>query len=173
VGLGPFKQGVPEDVWLQAAEKQVAEDGAEQYLVNMLFTLKESFKQIKGHPSRDISIETDNAISTGVGPFPRLVPDEQWIRASAAKMREQGVTVFMREQLCVILQNPVVRGFASTHKLIKRIAGGVEIGALAQNRVQRFAREGSANAVLFILRQRVTSITFSLQTPIIVRQSGI
>jgi hypothetical protein len=99
VGLGPFKQAVPEDLWLKAAEKQVAEYGAEQYLVNVLFMLKESFKRVQGHPPRDVSLETDNIIATGVGPFPCLISDEQWVRASTAKLREQGVTVFMRHQL--------------------------------------------------------------------------
>jgi hypothetical protein len=99
VGLGPFKQVVAEDMWLQAAEKQVAEEGAEQYLVNVLFMLKESLKKLQSHPQRDIGLEVDNAVATGVGPFPRLISDEQWIRASAAKMRQQGVTAFMRAQL--------------------------------------------------------------------------
>ena len=99
VGLGPFKQIVPEDLWLKGAEKQVAEHGAEQFLVNVLFMLKDSFKRVQGHPSRDVSLETDNIIATGVGPFPCLISDEQWVRASAAKLREQGVTVFMRDQL--------------------------------------------------------------------------
>jgi hypothetical protein len=99
VGLGPFKQAVPEDLWLNAADKQVAEQGAEQYLVNVLFMLKESFKPVQGHPPRDVSLETDNIIATGVGPFPGLISDEHWVRSSAAKLREQGVTVFMRDQL--------------------------------------------------------------------------
>ena len=99
VGLGPFKQAVPEDLWLKAEEKQVAEYGAEQYLVNVLFMLKESFKRVQGHPPRDVSLETDNIIATGFGPFPCLISDEQWVRASAAKLRDQGVTPFMRDQL--------------------------------------------------------------------------
>ena len=99
VGLGPFQQAVPEDLWLKAAEKQVAEYGAEQYLVNVLFMLKESFKRVQGHPPRDLSLETDNIIATGVGPFPCLISDEQWVRASAARLREQGVIPFMRDQL--------------------------------------------------------------------------
>jgi hypothetical protein len=98
-GLGPFKHAVPEDLWLKAAEKQVAEYGAEQYLVNVLFMLKESFKRVQGHPPRDVSLETDYIIATDVGPFPRLILDEQWVRASAAKLRDQGVTRFMRDQL--------------------------------------------------------------------------
>ena len=71
----------------------------EQYLVNMLFMLKESLKELKIHPQRDVRIEADNPAATGVGPFPRLISDEQWIWASAAKMRQQGVTPFMGDVL--------------------------------------------------------------------------
>ena len=66
---------------------------------NVLFMLKDSFKRLQGHPPRDVSLETDNIIATGVGPSPCLISDEQWVRAAAAKLREQGVTVFMRDQL--------------------------------------------------------------------------
>ena len=31
--------------------------------------------------------------------FPCLISDEQWVRASAARLREQGVIPFMRDQL--------------------------------------------------------------------------
>jgi hypothetical protein len=99
VGLGPFKQIVPEDLWLKGAEKQVAEHGAEQFLVNVLFMLKDSFKRVQGHPPRDVTLETDNIIATGVGPFPSLISDEQWVRAAAAKMRDHSVSPFMRDQL--------------------------------------------------------------------------
>ena len=51
VGLGPFKQIVPEDLWLKGAEKQVAEHGPEQFLVNVLFMLKDSFKRVQGSRS--------------------------------------------------------------------------------------------------------------------------
>lgn len=95
-GLGPFPQVVPENIWLKAAEKQVAEEGAEQYLVNMVFMLKESFQHVRGHPGRDISVELDDVVATGVGPFPSLISDEQWVRAAADKMRTQGVINFMR-----------------------------------------------------------------------------
>ena len=95
-GLGPFPQVVPDNTWLKAAEKLVAEQGAEQYLVNMLFMLKESFRQVRGHPARDISIDADNVVATGVGPFPSLISDEQWVRAAAEKLRAQGASTFMR-----------------------------------------------------------------------------
>jgi len=95
-GIDPFPQIVPEDLWLKAAEKQVAEEGAEQYLVNVLFMLKASFQHVRGHPARDVSVEADNVVATGVGPFPKLISDEQWVRAAAEKLRIQGAGHFMR-----------------------------------------------------------------------------
>lgn len=95
-GLGPFPQVVSDNIWLSAAEKQVTEEGAEQYLVNMLFMLKESFQHVRGHPGRDISVELDDVVATGVGPFPGLISDEDWVRAAADKLRAQGTGNFMR-----------------------------------------------------------------------------
>jgi hypothetical protein len=96
VGIGPFKEIVPEDIWLRAAEKQIAAEGAEQFLVNMVFMLKASFVTVQDHPLRDVSIHADNIIATGVGPFPALISDEQWIRTAAVKLREQGAGPFLR-----------------------------------------------------------------------------
>ena len=87
VGLGPFKQAVPEDLWLKAAEKQVAEYGAEQYLVNVLFMLKESFKRGQGHPSRAATTSTKTPSDAPPRPCPRTVWAARLSEAPYGRMR--------------------------------------------------------------------------------------
>jgi len=43
-GVGPYPGLVPEAAWVHAAARTIHEDGAEQFLVNMLEMLRESFE---------------------------------------------------------------------------------------------------------------------------------
>ena len=43
-GVGPYPGLVPEAAWVHAATRTIREDGAEQFLVNMLQMLRESFE---------------------------------------------------------------------------------------------------------------------------------
>lgn len=40
-GVGPFPRMVTDDAWVRACAGLIEEDGAEQFLVNMLFVLRE------------------------------------------------------------------------------------------------------------------------------------
>ncbi len=42
-GVGPFPAIIPEEKWVQAAAMRIREDGADQFLVNMLHVLRASF----------------------------------------------------------------------------------------------------------------------------------
>ena len=46
-GIGPYPPLVPEDAWIHTAARTIASEGAEQFLVNMLEMLRQSFE----HPS--------------------------------------------------------------------------------------------------------------------------
>jgi hypothetical protein len=43
-GLGPYPAMITDEEWVKAAVKLIEEDGLEQFLVNMLFVLRESLK---------------------------------------------------------------------------------------------------------------------------------
>jgi hypothetical protein len=43
-----------------------------------------------------------NPIYTGIGPFPRLVEDEAWVRACAKLIEEEGPQQFPVNLLCVL-----------------------------------------------------------------------
>jgi hypothetical protein len=43
-GLGPYPATITDEQWVMAAVKAIQEDGSEQFLVNMLFVLRESLK---------------------------------------------------------------------------------------------------------------------------------
>jgi hypothetical protein len=43
VGIGPFPGLVDDETWVRAAARMIAEEGAEQFLVNMLYVLRQSF----------------------------------------------------------------------------------------------------------------------------------
>jgi hypothetical protein len=45
-----------------------------------------------------------NPICAGVGPFPRLVSDEQWVRAAVQAIREDGAEQFLVNLLHVLRQ---------------------------------------------------------------------
>lgn len=60
-----------------------------------------------GTPPEDLSPEAVkgilvNPIYTGVGPFPRLVPDEVWVRACAQLIAEEGAQQFLVNLLFVL-----------------------------------------------------------------------
>jgi len=42
-GIGPFPQLIDDEQWVAAATKAIQEDGPEQFLVNMLYVLRETF----------------------------------------------------------------------------------------------------------------------------------
>ena len=42
-GLGPYPQLIPDEKWVRCAVKAIHEDGPEQFLVNMLHVLRQSF----------------------------------------------------------------------------------------------------------------------------------
>ena len=44
-GIGPYPPLVPEDAWIHTAARTIATDGAEQFLVNMLEMLRQSFER--------------------------------------------------------------------------------------------------------------------------------
>ncbi|QJW98471.1 hypothetical protein FTUN_6061 [Frigoriglobus tundricola] len=45
-GIGPFPQLVPDEQWVRAAARAIREDGPEQFLVNLLFVLRQSLTDI-------------------------------------------------------------------------------------------------------------------------------
>ena len=45
-GIGPFPAIVTDEVWVRAAAKAIAEQGTEQWLVNMLHTLRASMTAV-------------------------------------------------------------------------------------------------------------------------------
>ena len=42
-GVGPYSQMVKDAAWVRACTKLIEEDGPEQFLVNLLYVLRESF----------------------------------------------------------------------------------------------------------------------------------
>src|SRR5436309_2442237 len=46
-----------------------------------------------------------NPVCAGIGPFPRVVTDEQWIRAAAKSIREHGPEQFLVNMLHVLRQS--------------------------------------------------------------------
>jgi hypothetical protein len=43
-----------------------------------------------------------NPVYTGIGPFPQLVPDEEWIRCAAKAIRVEGPEQFLVNMLYVL-----------------------------------------------------------------------
>jgi hypothetical protein len=41
-GIGPYPQLIPDEQWIRCAAKAIAEDGPEQFLVNMLHVLRQA-----------------------------------------------------------------------------------------------------------------------------------
>lgn len=46
-GVGPFPPLMDEATWVKAAAWMIEEDGAEQFLVNMLYVLRKSFDSVQ------------------------------------------------------------------------------------------------------------------------------
>ena len=44
-GIGPYPSLVSDEQWVRAAAKLIEDDGAEQFLVNLLHVLREMFEQ--------------------------------------------------------------------------------------------------------------------------------
>jgi hypothetical protein len=42
-GLGPYPRIMKDEAWIQAASRMIREEGAEQFLVNLLTVLRETF----------------------------------------------------------------------------------------------------------------------------------
>jgi hypothetical protein len=49
-GLGPYFQLINDEQWIRAAVAAIREDGPEQFLVNLLHVLRQSFKNAKLNP---------------------------------------------------------------------------------------------------------------------------
>ena len=45
-GIGPFPALVSDEEWVRAAAQMIKKEGSEQFLVNLLYVLRESFKSI-------------------------------------------------------------------------------------------------------------------------------
>jgi hypothetical protein len=43
-GIGPYPQLIPDEQWVRCAAKAIAEDGAEQFLVNMIHVLRQALR---------------------------------------------------------------------------------------------------------------------------------
>jgi hypothetical protein len=44
-GIAPFPRMVEDEAWVRACEKVIKDEGPEQFLVNLLFVLRESFHE--------------------------------------------------------------------------------------------------------------------------------
>ena len=44
-GIGPYPSFVSDEVWIRCASKQISNEGAEQFLVNLLKVLRECFSE--------------------------------------------------------------------------------------------------------------------------------
>ena len=44
-GIGPYPQFIPDEQWIRCAAKAMAEDGPEQFLVNMLHVLSQAMSR--------------------------------------------------------------------------------------------------------------------------------
>jgi hypothetical protein len=44
-GVGPFPRLVEDAAWVRACAKRIEEEGAEQFLVNLLYVLRECFQE--------------------------------------------------------------------------------------------------------------------------------
>jgi hypothetical protein len=49
-GVGPFPRLVQDEVWVRACAKLIEEEGAQQFLVNLLYVLKECFQEESAGP---------------------------------------------------------------------------------------------------------------------------
>jgi hypothetical protein len=49
-GIGPFPQLVPDEQWVRAASRMIREDGSEQFLVNLLFVLRQALGGLGAEP---------------------------------------------------------------------------------------------------------------------------
>ncbi len=46
-GIGPFPKLIDDELWVRAASQMIKKEGVEQFLVNMLYVLRESWKTIE------------------------------------------------------------------------------------------------------------------------------
>src|SRR5262249_54840541 len=49
-GLGPFPRQVKDDDWVRTCARDIEEEGAEQFLVNLLYVLRECFDDESASP---------------------------------------------------------------------------------------------------------------------------
>jgi hypothetical protein len=52
-GVGVFPALVDEETWVRAATQMIKKEGAEQFLVNMLYVLRRSFETIAPDPDEE------------------------------------------------------------------------------------------------------------------------
>jgi hypothetical protein len=91
VGMGPFPKMATEDEWEKIAVRLVEEVGVEQFLANALGKVRDAFTLVTGLKPSDLAIGPSNMIAAGIGPFPQLVLDAEWIQNTAQAMRARGV----------------------------------------------------------------------------------
>jgi hypothetical protein len=46
-GIGPYPALIDDKTWVRAARKMIDRDGAEQFLVNLLYLLRQDFENAK------------------------------------------------------------------------------------------------------------------------------
>lgn len=89
---------VDEQQWIASANKQIEEDGPEQFLVNMLFVMRQT---ISHDPQPDIRPTKSkvNPCVVGIGPHPETMSDADWIKQACDWMFRNGVEKFFQRML--------------------------------------------------------------------------
>lgn len=59
-------------------------------------------KRPQDFTEEDVRGMISNPVYAGFGPFPKLVPDEQWIQAAIKQIEDQGATQFFVNMLHVL-----------------------------------------------------------------------
>jgi hypothetical protein len=108
-GVGPVTDRyVSSQQWTDGAAKLVAEDGAAQFLVNMIHTLRQTFGTVApDRPPADslASVRPDAAYDptlVGIGDTPARVTEAAWIHNAVALIERQGAPYFFRTALLAL-----------------------------------------------------------------------
>ncbi|MEM7035294.1 MAG: hypothetical protein AAF629_37490, partial [Chloroflexota bacterium] len=109
-GLPPFRQIVSDEAWVQAATQLINEEGPEQFLVNMLYMLRQSLEQVEQTPEDPLPQE---------GPKLLEAPDSKGVEEESTTplrcyhddfpiITVQGVSVCVAEYVFEHLENTTV-----------------------------------------------------------------
>ena len=108
-GVGPVTgRYISSQQWIDGAAKLVAEDGAAQFLVNMIHTLRQTFGTVApDRPPADslASVPPDAACDptlVGIGDTPARVTEAAWIHNAVALIERQGAPYFFRRALLAL-----------------------------------------------------------------------